>query len=109
AAARRVMTELRDGSTGTAAASWSDALRLLGEWDGHTSRVMTMYLAGNRDAALALRREQVVPTRTSLEAILEENVRAALTTADTIEQLATDRARTSEIVIIAALLLALVI
>lgn len=109
AAARTVMTELRDASTGGAAASWSEALRLLGEWDTHTARVMNLYMAGNREQALALRREQVVPTRTRLEGILEENVRAALATADTIEQRATARAGTSEVVIIAALLLALII
>jgi methyl-accepting chemotaxis protein len=109
ASARESLSELRSAAEGAQADAWSRALELLDTWEVATSRVISMYLAGDRDNALELRRAEVVPTRVALEGIVQTNVDAALLRSDQVSADAGDRARGSEWAIIIALVLALVL
>lgn len=109
AAARIVMTELRDRPEAVSAQNWSEALLLLEEWHAGAARVMSLWAAGDREGALALRTTDVTPVRARLEALLETNVASAIQEADEMVVIATNRARISERAIFIALLLALVV
>jgi methyl-accepting chemotaxis protein len=108
-AARIMMSELRDRVEGTGSQDWSQALVLLEEWNDAARRVMTLWDAGDRAAALELRRTDVAPTRARLEQILDVNVDDAINEADVMAADATDRAIVSERAIFVALLLALIV
>jgi methyl-accepting chemotaxis protein len=109
AVARREMTELRDLNAGGGTQQWTEALRLLTAWDDATTRVMSLYAAGNEAAALDIRAQQVQPLRDQLEVILNANVQTAMGDTDEIVRNAERRKTASEMAIIVALLLALVI
>ena len=109
AAARAVLTNLRDNAEGAQAQSWAEALQLLDRWDDAARRVMEIWRPGGSEEALVIRRQEVVPTRIRMESILRENVAAAIQNSDTVAAEATNRARASEMVIIFALALALII
>ena len=108
AEARARLVELSD-TEGADATTWDEALRLLDQWDQATARVLELWRAGTPELALPIRQEEVVPTRTRLEEILETHVQQSMMDADAIRDGAADRATASERVIIVALLLALVI
>ncbi|MBR9990523.1 MAG: hypothetical protein KFH98_12255 [Gemmatimonadetes bacterium] len=108
-AARETLNQLRSGSEGAEAASWARALELLNTWDASTRRVVSLHMAGDTGNALALRRQEVVPARTALEGIVQTNVDAALAASDAVSATAGDRARASEMAIIIALGLALML
>lgn len=107
--ARARLNELRETAGSDEEQVWSEALRLLDQWDDATARVIALWDAGNPEAAIPIRRQEVVPTRTRLEAILQTNVDDSLADGDSIRAEARDRAQASETTILIALALALVI
>lgn len=109
ARSRALLTELRDAAEGEQTQVWSEALILLDQWDDATQRVMSLWDGGDQNAALGIRQQEVVPTRARLEQILEANVDAAIAEGAQIQEDAAARARGSEMAIVIALLLALVI
>ena len=108
AEARTRLLDLRS-SDGADVATWDEALRLLDQWDNATARVLELFRAGTPEQSISIRQQQVVPTRSRLEEILENHVQQSTADADAIRQGAADRATASERVIIIALLLALLI
>jgi methyl-accepting chemotaxis protein len=109
AAMRTVLASLRDNSQAEEAHSWVEALQLLDRWDDATRRVIELWRPGGSEEALDIRRQEVVPTRMRLEAILQNNVDVATQLSDDVAARANERADRSETVIIFALALALVI
>ncbi|HEX2166146.1 MAG TPA: methyl-accepting chemotaxis protein [Longimicrobiales bacterium] len=104
---RTLLTELRETAEGDQTQVWTEALRLLEEWDEATARVIELSAAGTTAEALEIRQNEVVPTRARLEEILERNVQTSLADADEIQTNAAARAGASEMAIVVALLLAL--
>jgi methyl-accepting chemotaxis protein len=71
--------------------------------------VISLWTGGQQAEALQVRQSDVVPTRVQLEAMLEEHIDAAVAASDSIAGSATARAGASEMAIIVALGLALII
>jgi methyl-accepting chemotaxis protein len=92
----------RVGDEGT----WTDALRLLGEWETAVAEAMSLWAAGSSEAALTVREQRVQPTRSQLEDVLrialdraQQRTESALASAD-------DTAESSQLWILIGLLVA---
>jgi hypothetical protein len=68
--ARRIFERLRiDASTGEQEV-WAEALRLLGEWESGAQEMMSLWAAGDQEAARQVRAQRIAPVRDQLEAQL---------------------------------------
>jgi methyl-accepting chemotaxis protein len=87
--------------------TWSEAARLLGEWDAAVSRIVTLYRENNVEQALSLRREQAQPLRQRLEMTAARGITLAQQSTDRRTVRAEDTSRAAERALLIGVLLLL--
>jgi methyl-accepting chemotaxis protein len=107
--ARAELTELRDDARLGDAASWSEALRQLAEWEVAVREMLALWDAGDQTAALQLRSERAQPLRAQLEASIERGIENARSVTDGYAKEASNTAGNSERAILVGLMLALLV
>jgi methyl-accepting chemotaxis protein len=107
--ARQLFTQLRDDPRVGEPQVWNEALRLLGEWEASASQMMSLWAAGNFDAAREVRATRVAPSRVQLENILVTAISNAQERTDAIVADAQGVADRSRNAILIALIAALVV
>jgi methyl-accepting chemotaxis protein len=108
-ATREELIRLQAGATDADAQRWGEALRLAGEWHAASSRMLDLYIVGQRDAALQLRAESIQPLREQAEAAIEAGIAAAMIQTNASIDAAASTAGTSQRAILIGLLVALVL
>jgi methyl-accepting chemotaxis protein len=108
-AARDALSRLRENGTGGDVQIWTDASQTFEQWVVAVNRMLAEWDAGNADAALAIRVEQVQPTRERLEALVAQGIASAQTRTDRVSEAARATGQNSGRGLLVALVLALVI
>jgi methyl-accepting chemotaxis protein len=103
---RESLAALRDDPRVADPTTWTEALRLLNEWEGSAREMVTLWDGGQQDAALQVRLARVQPTRDRLESTIEQGIANANALTDRLTTEAGATASNSERGIIIALLLA---
>jgi methyl-accepting chemotaxis protein len=104
--ARTAMDQLRLDSRVQDRAPWSDALRLLGDWEAAVNQAVTLAGAGALDEALLVRRERIQPIREQLETRIAAGIEDAIEHTDVAVAAARATATNSERGILIGLILA---
>lgn len=100
AVARSDLRALRDAAeTPELRQAWSEALGLLDRWDDATARAIAAARAGNAQAALQLRLDEVRPLQTAVDEAFERGISTQSTRTTTEIRAAQDRADAAETVL----------
>jgi methyl-accepting chemotaxis protein len=106
---RQLMAQLRDDPRVGTPREWTEAIRLLDEWQLATSEVMALWQAGDTEQALAIRSARVQPAREQLEEMIAGAIGLAQEQTDAALRDAQGTADNSERGILIGLLLSLIV